>query len=153
MPRALGLRHLYQRSTDQMRDNHHLQQVRLFNQRQAILLGQLNHGLGDAPNKGLARENHQPSNAAGIPLANQTQQVGFISGMVDPGDKHQLAAHDPLANAFVLGHIRPTHAAVQIAGASAHGHFFQAGQRQNFLNGQAQATSCVRRLLISSSTT
>ena len=71
MARALGLGHLHKRRADQVRDDDHLQQVRLLYQRQAIVLGQFYNGLGDAPDKRLAGQNHQPGNAAGITFVHQ----------------------------------------------------------------------------------
>ena len=154
--RAPGLRHLNQRSADQVRDNHHLQQVRLFDQRQAIFLAQRYDRVRNALNKGIPGQDHQPGNATGVAFVHQAQQVGLVPGMVDAGDEYQFAAHDPLRQAFVLGHVGPAHIALQVAGTGAQGHFFQAGQPQNLFNREAQMSSCTtgstaRRRLISSS--
>ena len=105
LARAFGLRHLHQRRADQVRDHDHLQQVRLFDQGQATGFGQGRYRCGNTLDKRLAGEDHQPGNRAFAAFLDQLQQVGFIAGMVDTGDKHQLTAHHPAGDALVLGHI------------------------------------------------
>ena len=102
-----------QRGADPLGDNHHLQQVGLLDQRHAQLVGKGDQRGGNGVDIGLAGEDHHPGDAALFALHQQLDQVGFIPGMVDAGDKHQLAAHDPLGDMFIFRHIVPAYGPLQ----------------------------------------
>jgi len=102
-----------QRGADALGDNHHLQQVGLLDQRHVQLVGKGDQRGGNGVDIGLAGEDHHPGDAALFALHQQLDQVGFTPGMVDAGDKHQLAAHDPLGDMFIFRHIVPAYGPLQ----------------------------------------
>ncbi|STW08578.1 Uncharacterised protein [Klebsiella grimontii] len=54
-----------------------------------------------------------PAIPALLALHQQMDQVVFIAGMVDPGDKHQLPAHDPFGDIFIFRHVVPANRQLQ----------------------------------------
>ncbi|MNH22721.1 hypothetical protein D3C79_825890 [compost metagenome] len=155
--RTPHLGHLYQRRPDQVGDHHHLQRIRLLDQRQAQLLGTREHVGRDTLDVRTTGKDNQARDAHGLAVLHQAQQVGLATRVVDARNEHQLAAYHPLGDAFVLGYIRPAHPPLQVARASAHGHLLQAGQVQNFIqcqtHGSTPASPTTRRRPLSSSMT
>lgn len=60
-------------------------------------------------NKRLTGENNHPGDADLIALLQQTQQICFITGVVDAGNEHQFTAHDPIRDPFVFCHVVPAY--------------------------------------------
>ncbi len=125
-----------ERGADQLRDDHHLQQIRLLDQHDLELLGERDDRIGDAADERLARQDHHPGDAALRALANQLQQVRLVARMIDPGDEHELAAHHPIGDAFVLRDVVPAHRPLHAALARAQLELFETGQLQDLADGQ-----------------
>ena len=113
----------HQRGTDAFGHDHHFQQIGLFDQRNAQLVGQRNQARRDRLNVRVAGEDHHAGDPALLALHQQMDQVFFIAGMVDSGDKHQLPAHDPFGDIFIFRHVVPANRQLQplLTGAQAHG--------------------------------
>ena len=140
VPCTPGLRHMHQRRTDGMGDDDHLQQVRLLDQRQAVVLCPFDDGLGDALDERPPGEDHQTGNPHGNTVLNDAQQVGLISRVIDASDKHQFAAHDPLGDTLVLRHVWPAHGALQVQVTGTHNQSFQARQLEDFSDRQTHSS-------------
>ncbi|MNN22193.1 hypothetical protein D3C81_1355420 [compost metagenome] len=139
--RAPHLRHLHQCRADQVGDHNHLQRIGLLDQRQAQLLGARQYRWRDALDKSTPGENDHARDAHGLAVLHQAQQVGLAARVIDARDEHQLAAHHPLGDAFVLRYVWPAHPPLQVARASTNGHVLQAGQVEDFIQRQAHGST------------
>ncbi len=139
LARAAQLLRMDQRGADGLGDHHHLQGIGLLDQRQAQALGLCDHAGRDRLDVFGAGEDDHAGDDAFVALAHQTQQVGFVARMVDAGDEDQFAAHHPVGNALVLGHVGPAHGIVASGLAGTQAHAGQIRQGEYVGDGQAHA--------------
>ena len=102
---------------DRLGDGHEPGLAVQDDERDAPPLGGPDQRRWQGPGETAAELDHEAGSTSGIEVGHIGGQAGVVIGEVDAGREEQLAASEHAGDVGQLGHVRPTHRAVEMVGS------------------------------------